>query len=145
MTVNLFIGLLVSSFFIEIAGVYPGGIIVPAYLAMYMDQPFRVAGTLIVSLVCYGSYKILSGYTILFGRRRFVILIFLGSLWLLIWNKLLVNDLFQGLHGFYAIGLVIPGLIANTYERQGIALTLVALLIAVTMTGFLVKLISLFI
>jgi hypothetical protein len=66
----------------------------------------------------------------------------LGSLWLLIWNQLWANDLFRGLHGLYAIGLVIPGLIANTYARQGIALTIVALLIAATMTGFLVKLIS---
>jgi poly-gamma-glutamate biosynthesis protein PgsC/CapC len=139
---NLFIGLLISSLFIEIVGVYPGGIIVPAYLAMYIDQPLRIAGTLIVSLVCFGSYKILSCYTILFGRRRFVILILLGSFWLFIWNKLLVNDLFQGLHGLYAIGLVIPGLIANTYERQGIALTIIALLIATTMTYFLVKFIS---
>jgi poly-gamma-glutamate biosynthesis protein PgsC/CapC len=139
---NLFIGLLVSSLFIEIIGVYPGGIIIPAYMAMFFDQPLRIAGTLAVSLLCFGSYKILSCYTILFGRRRFVALILLGGLWLFIWNRVFINDLFQGFHGLYAIGLVIPGIIANTYERQGIVVSIFSMLIASSMTYFIVKFIS---
>jgi poly-gamma-glutamate biosynthesis protein PgsC/CapC len=139
---NLFIGLLISSLFIEVTGVYPGGIIVPAYLAMYVDQPLRIAGTLIVSLVCFGACKILSRYTILFGRRRFVALLLLGSFCLFIWNKIFGNDLFQGFQGLYAIGLVIPGIIANAYERQGIVLSIISLVIATTMTCFTVKFIA---
>jgi poly-gamma-glutamate biosynthesis protein PgsC/CapC len=138
---NLFVGLLISSLFIELVGVYPGGIIVPAYLGLYFDQPLRIVGTLVVSLVCFGSYKILSCFTILFGRRRFVVLILLGCFWLFIWNRLFIGNISQEFYGLHAVGLVIPGIIANTYERQGIALSIISLIVATTMTYFIVKLI----
>jgi poly-gamma-glutamate biosynthesis protein PgsC/CapC len=139
---NLFIGLLISCLFIEFTGVYPGGIIVPAYVAMYLDQPYRIAGTLIVSLVCFGSYKVLSRHILLFGRRRFVFLLLLGGFWLFVWNTIAINDVFWGCRGLYGIGVVIPGIIANTYERQGIGFTIVALIIAAAMTYFVVKLVG---
>ncbi len=39
---TLFIGLLIAVLYVEITGFYPGGIIVPAYVALYLDQPVRV-------------------------------------------------------------------------------------------------------
>jgi len=137
---NLFIGLLISCLFIETTGIYPGGIIIPAYLALYLDQPLRIVGTLAVSLVCFGLYKILSGYTILFGRRRFIILILLGSLLTLLWNNTVRTDLIRGFYGLHTIGLMIPGIIANTFERQGIMLSVFSIIIASTVTYFIVKL-----
>ena len=46
-----FIGLLVSLLFTAITGFYPGGIIVPSYLVLFMNQPARIAGTLIAALL----------------------------------------------------------------------------------------------
>jgi hypothetical protein len=45
-----FLGLLVSLLFIGITGIYPGGVIVPSYLGLFLRSPERIAGTLIVAL-----------------------------------------------------------------------------------------------
>ena len=75
-----FLGLLISILFIGLTGYYPGGIIVPSYLVLFMDQPQRIIGTLIVALLTMLCYRIVSRYLILFGRRRFVFMILIFSL-----------------------------------------------------------------
>ncbi|HQH46597.1 MAG TPA: poly-gamma-glutamate biosynthesis protein PgsC/CapC, partial [Candidatus Aminicenantes bacterium] len=42
----MLIGLFVALVTAEITGVVPGGLIVPAYLALYLNQPGRIAATL---------------------------------------------------------------------------------------------------
>jgi poly-gamma-glutamate biosynthesis protein PgsC/CapC len=132
----VFIGLLVALLFISITGYYPGGIIVPGYLVLFIDQPLRLTGTIIASLVALLCFKIVSEYTILFGKRRFVFMILCGGVISFLLSVLL-PQIFPGSIEFQVIGWVIPGLIANQYERQGILQTLSSLAIVLTALFFI--------
>lgn len=129
-----FIGLVFALIYIGLTGIYPGGIIVPGYLVLFADQPERILGTLIASFLTLLCYKLVSQYLILFGRRRFVFMILLGGIWTFIWLKFL-PFIFPASIEFKIIGWVIPGLIANSLERQGTVLT-TASLITVTVISY---------
>lgn len=130
-----FIGLLVALLYIGITGWYPGGIIVPSYLVLFVDQPARIAGTLLAALLTLLCFRIASHHLILFGRRRFVFMILVGGIWTLLWLAILPAVLPLSLE-FRVIGWVIPGLIANNFERQGVLLT-TASLVTVTVVTYL--------
>lgn len=121
------IGLIISSFFVEIMGIYPGGIIVPVYMALYLDQPLRIIGTVAVALISIAVYRIFSKYFILFGRRRFVFLLVLSGMITLVWYKF-TPGIFPGSEELRTVGWIVPGLLANVFERQGILWTLVSMM-----------------
>lgn len=121
-----FLGLLLSLLFTGITGIYPGGLIVPSYLVLFLNQPERIAGTLIAAMLTLIVYRLTSHYLILFGRRRFVFLILIGGVWALLWLAVFPT-LFPISLEFRVIGWVIPGLIASHFDRQGVAATLGAL------------------
>jgi len=131
-----FLGLLISILFIGLTGYYPGGIIVPSYLVLFMDQPQRIIGTLVAALLTMLCYRIVSRYLILFGRRRFVFMILIGGTWAFLWI-LLFPSIFPVSMEFRVIGWVIPGLVANNFERQGIIVTTAALITVTVITYFL--------
>ncbi len=114
---TLLLGMVVSLIWIEVTDVYPGGIIVPAYFALFFDQPISMAATLAVSFAALGLYRWLSRYLILFGKRRFVLLILLGALFSQI-VRLLQPALMPVPFDFQIIGWIIPGLLANNLEKQ---------------------------
>ena len=122
-----FLGLVVSLVFTGMTGLYPGGVIVPGYLVLFFDQPARIAGTLAVALLTYLCYRIVSGYLILFGRRRFVFMILLGGFWTFLYLRILPS-FFPLSAEFRVIGWIIPGLIANHFERQGVIVTSASLI-----------------
>lgn len=136
---TLLIGLVIAVLYVEILDVYPGGIIVPAYVALYYDQPLRILVTILVAFLSLYSYKFLSRFLILFGKRRFVMLVLLGAVWAQIWF-LLLPHFFSDPIGLKAIGWLIPGLLANNLEKQKIVPTLASMLIVSTITYFLVRL-----
>lgn len=138
---TLFIGLLVAVFYVEIFGVYPGGIIVPAYIALYLDQPLRVLVTVAIAILCIFVYRILSRYLILFGKRRFVTFIFIGAILAQAW-AFLFPPLFPESFGLRAIGWLIPGLLANNLEKQRFLPTLASLVIVAVLTYVLVRMIQ---
>ena len=139
---TLLIGLVVAVLYVEITGIHPGGIIVPGYMALYLDQPLRVLATLCVALLSLLSYRILSRYLILFGRRRFAVFILLGGIlaegWLLFLPRLFASPI-----ELRVIGLVIPGLLANNLQKQRPLPTLASLGTASIVTYFLAKLATL--
>jgi poly-gamma-glutamate biosynthesis protein PgsC/CapC len=134
-----FIGLAIATLFVELTGLYPGGIIVPAYVALFVDQPLRIVGTLLVALLAWGSYRLLARAFILFGRRRFLLLVLLGGVWTLVGYRF-APMLWPMSLELRAIGWVIPGLIANTFERQGFFVTVPALGIVSAITYFALRL-----
>jgi poly-gamma-glutamate biosynthesis protein PgsC/CapC len=140
---TLLIGLVVAVLYVEIMDVYPGGIIVPAYIALYLDQPLRVLVTILIAFLSLYSYKFLSRFLILFGKRRFVMLVLLGAFWAQIWF-LLSPQLFSDPLGLRAIGWLIPGLLANNLEKQKYVPTLASMFIVSIFTYFLVKLLAWF-
>ncbi|MFO7891003.1 MAG: poly-gamma-glutamate biosynthesis protein PgsC [bacterium] len=137
-----FIGLLLSLLFTGITGIYPGGIIVPSYLVLFIQQPERIAGTIITAFLTTLCYKLFSRYVILFGRRRFIFMLITAGLWVYIWYTLFPVLLPQS-QEFRVIGWVIPGLIANHFERQGILITICSLVTVTVMIFVTGKIISL--
>ncbi len=113
------LGVIISLIFSELLGASAGGIVVPGYIAMYLDKPMQIAGTLAVSLLTWGIIRVISQFTLMFGKRRMVLSILIG--FILGWAmRLIVFDnatvyTFQ----LQSIGYIVPGLIANWFERQG--------------------------
>jgi poly-gamma-glutamate biosynthesis protein PgsC/CapC len=137
-----FLGLLVSLLFIGVTGIYPGGVIVPSYLALFVHTPGRIAGTLIVALLTLLCFKLASNYLILFGTRRFVFMVFVAGLWTLLWLRFFPALLPNSLE-FRVIGWVVPGLIANNLEKQGILVTTASLVTVTAAIYFLTQMLHL--
>lgn len=80
-------------------------------------------------MVIAGLVRLISGWLIVFGRRRFVLTILLSfaASWLFEQFAYRINLIPQD---FRIIGYLIPGLIANDMVRQGIIKTLLALLLS---------------
>jgi len=131
----LFIGLVLALAYISLTGYYPGGIIVPGYLVLFVDQPYRMAGTLAAALLTMGVYLLASRYLLIFGKRRLVMLILLGAIFSLLLSSFLPL-LFPVQVDYRVIGLVIPGLIAGNFARQGIAITTASMAIVVAASWF---------
>ncbi len=136
-----FVGLVVAALFTELTGLYPGGIIVPAYLALFVDQPLRLAGTVIAALLAWATYRLIERAFILFGHRRFLLLVLLGGAWAWVGSRVVPLAWPESL-ALRAVGWMIPGLIANTFERQGFWVTAAAMTIAAGLTYFAVRLIA---
>jgi poly-gamma-glutamate biosynthesis protein PgsC/CapC len=130
-----FIGLLISLAFTALTGLYPGGIIVPSYLVLFIQEPARIAGTLIAAFLTMAVYRLSCGWLILFGRRRFVFLILVGGLWAFLWRQLF-PAIFPVSLEFRVIGWVIPGLIASHLERQGVVVTTASLVTVTVVTAW---------
>jgi poly-gamma-glutamate biosynthesis protein PgsC/CapC len=131
-----FLGLMISLLFTGLTGLYPGGVIVPSYLVLYLNHPTRIAGTLIVSLLTLLCFRLASRYLIIFGTRRFVFMILVAGLWTLLWLRYFPLILPVSLE-FRVIGWVVPGLIANNFEKQGIVVTTASIATATIVTYFL--------
>jgi len=124
------IGVIISLIFSELLGASAGGIVVPGYIAMYLHQPTLIIGTIIVSFATLLLIKLISRFTLLYGKRRMVLAILIGFIlgWAtrnIIFANLTIYDL-----KMQSIGYIIPGLIANWMERQGIFKTLFTMIIA---------------
>jgi len=138
-----FLGLLVSLVFIWITGYYPGGIIVPSYLVLFVDQPERIGATWLAASITLLCYRFVSRYLILFGRRRFVFMILIGGIWAFLWFQILPY-IFPISQEFRVIGWVVPGLMANQFERQGVMITTASMVTVIVVVHFLHRLIALF-
>ncbi len=134
------IGVSLSCLFILLFKYYPGGIIVPVYFAMYMYQPKRIIGTLVIALVIVLIYKLLSKKLLIFGRRRFVFLLVL-SVFLTIIINIFTNTYALETIGYRTLGVIIPGLLGNNIARQGFVITLISLFIVSVLTYFSFRLV----
>ena len=129
-------GLLVSLFFGEMFGITAGGMVVPGYIALQLVGPTRVLGTIAVALVVLFLIRTADKFTLLYGRRRFVLTILLGFFLGLALEELLRTDI-TGTHvEFRAIGFVIPGLLAQWMDHQGVTVTLAGLMVVAVITRF---------
>lgn len=130
---TLLAGLVLAVLFVELFGVYPGGIIVPAYIALFLDQPLRIAATVAVAFLSLAVYRLLARRLLIFGRRRFVLLVLLGAFWSHAWF-LVYPAIFPAAPGLRVIGWVVPGLLANQLERQRPLPTLAAMISVAVLT-----------
>lgn len=126
--VIFFISLILTLIFIASTGFYPGGIIVPAYLVLFIDQPIRLLGTLLAAIISWLIYRFISRYLILYGKRRFVLLLMFGAIISFLLSYILPQFVAEAIE-LKVIGWIIPGLLANQIEKQGILITLSSLAI----------------
>ncbi|MBW6515364.1 MAG: poly-gamma-glutamate biosynthesis protein PgsC [Candidatus Cloacimonetes bacterium] len=136
------LGVILSLLFSELLGASAGGIVVPGYIAMYLHRPTLIIGTIAVSLATLIIIKIISNFSLLYGKRRMVLSILIG--FILGWatrNIIFVNITIYDLK-MQSIGYIIPGLIANWMERQGIFRTLFTMIIAAVLVRLILIVIS---
>ena len=126
------LGLALSLVSSEVLGIAAGGMVVPGYVALMLHEPLRVLGTIVVSLATFGVLTVLKRYTFIYGRRRIVFTVLIG--FVLGWisrDYLAIHSNGMDLE-FHTIGLIIPGLIANWMDRQGVVPTLTMMIITAT-------------
>jgi len=112
-------GVIISLMFSELLGASAGGIVVPGYIALYLDRPLQILGTLVISLLTWAIIRIISTFTLLFGKRRMVLSILIGFILGWVSRIMVVQDITIHQLQMQSIGYIIPGLIANWFERQG--------------------------
>ena len=121
--VAIILGLTLSLLFQEKFGINPGGLVVPGYMALSLSDPKGIIVIFLISLLTYMIVEFgLNKFLILYGRRRFLALLFVSMILNLVITS--VNaSMGDALGALEAIRIVIPGLIANAYYKQGIKLT----------------------
>lgn len=74
-------GLALNLIFTELFGLPSGGLVVPGYLALFLNQPWRIASTFAAALITWAIVRFgLSRLVILYGRRRFAVTVLCGFL-----------------------------------------------------------------
>ena len=121
---SLFVGVVLSLIFAEKFGINPAGLVVPGYLALIFDQPIMLLSVLIISCLTYFIVNNgISKWVILYGRRKFAAMILTGMVLKFIFDLLYPLTPFEMVE-VSGIGVVIPGIIANTIQKQGVVITL---------------------
>ena len=135
---SLVVGVVLSLIYAERTGVIPAGLVVPGYLALIFDQVVFVAAVFLLSFLTYLVVdRGISRLVILYGRRRFVAMMAVGVLLKLIFDALYPTMPFE-VYEFRGIGVIVPGLIANTIHRQGVVHTVLSTLLLSGLTFLIV-------
>ncbi|MFH1853294.1 MAG: poly-gamma-glutamate biosynthesis protein PgsC [Candidatus Neomarinimicrobiota bacterium] len=135
------IGLIIAFIYYEVTGLTPGGVIAPAYLALYVNEPTKIVTTLGVAIIVWGILELLRSFLFIYGRRQLLLALLLGFA-----VGTLVNRFFGG--GSYwppdlhSIGHLVPGLVANEMVRQKILPTLTSLALVLAFTYLILVLVN---
>ena len=130
---------MVTEFYLAIAV----GLIISIAMEEFLGVLMSMAVVLLVSLATYLVVElVLSRFLLLFGKRKFVACL-LVSLVFKIAADLLVPTLPFATLAFRGVGIISPGLIANTSARQGLHITIPAVLAATYATFGIVRLLML--
>ncbi len=119
-------GVAISLLFAELTGLSPAGLVVPGYIALSLQTPQRVVYTLALAFAAWGIAKFLARFMILYGRRRFAVLILLVFVVDLAVNAAGILSYDPGM-----IGVLVPGIIAQEMEKQGVVKSLLSLSVVV--------------
>ena len=125
-------GIIVSIIFYEITEISPGGLIVPAYIAFYINNPQRIIITILAGILTFFIVKIISNHTIIYGRRKFALCIMISFVIRFIikyFNVYIVNEYEIYMLGGSVIGIIIPGIMAQEMDRHGVIKTVSSLMI----------------
>jgi poly-gamma-glutamate biosynthesis protein PgsC/CapC len=107
----------------EFVGLSPGGMIVPGYVALLAGRPYVLMALAAASGLVLVVVRWLAGYIILFSRRRFVLMVLIGFLCLRA-IEVVVPTFSSVPVEVQGLGYLLPGLIANDMEKQGVVPTL---------------------
>ena len=131
-TLAIAIGLIVSLLFTEVFGLSGGGMIVPGYLALYVNKPYSILMTLLAAFITFAIVRGLTKIAIVYGRRRIVLMVLFGFLVgslmrtaaAALAEPAIGSSLPPTTNCFCVIGFISPGLIALWMDRQGTVETL---------------------
>lgn len=139
----LILGVIVSIAFYELTDITPGGIIVPGLMVVYIGQPLKMLYTVVISVIAFFIVKLMSRRFLIFGKRRFALMIIICLILHLLFN--LVFGAFIGSIGKAAMSLVgytVAGIIANNMYKQGIVKTASSLAVTVCFIELIVLLLT---
>lgn len=136
-----FIGLIVGFVYYELIGVSPGGVIAPAYLALYVHEPIHILLTLVVAGMTWSTIRILMPYLLLYGRRKLLLALVLGFVYGMLLNYGMGYGSYLP-HAIHSIGYLIPGLIAAEMVRQKVVPTMTSLGVVMAITFLIISIIS---
>lgn len=133
------LGVIAGIIFYELTEISPGGVIVPGYIALFLDNPVRIVLTVCVSAGAFVLVRILSKHAILYGKRKFAVFILAGfMLRHMLGAFISVTEI--PLSAGLVIGYLVPGIIAQEMDRQGLVKTLASMLIVALMVKLMVML-----
>ena len=130
------LGIILSLFFTETLGVTAGGVIVPGYIALFLHQPVQVLSTFAVAILVLSIIKILSKVMFLYGKRRIVLALILGFFFGYLSRTIYIDS--ESIKNVAVIGNIIPGLIANWMDRQGVVRTISVVILTAVIVKLLV-------
>ena len=138
--IAIIVGIVIAMLWYEKRNLSPGGVIVPGLVALFVvTRPLVIIYTLAVAIVTMVIVKKASDHVILFGRRRFAALMLIS--FAIAWVLELATNSMEGMGAeFQVIGFIIPGLIANEMQRQGVFETLYTFATITTITLLLLLL-----
>lgn len=134
--ISIGFGIVLSLILSEFLGVTAGGIIVPGYIALFLHKPTQVIITFIVAILVWLIIKGLSKVMFLYGKRRIVLALILGFFFGYISRNIIFINLEFG--SLAVIGNIIPGLIANWMDRQGVIRTISVVILTAVVVKLLV-------
>ncbi len=129
------VGMLVGLIYSETLGVMGGGLIVPGYFALHLQDFYAVLITFCIGVLTFLIVKFLSNYIIVFGRRRVILSLLIAFL---------IGLLFRDFLYMEYIGFIIPGLIASWMDKQGIIRTVSVVIIESSIVHFFLMLIFIY-
>ncbi|MBA9026339.1 poly-gamma-glutamate biosynthesis protein PgsC [Peribacillus huizhouensis] len=133
--IALVVGVILSLFYAEKTGIIPAGLVVPGYLALVFTSPLFLLVTILISLLTFLIVtKVVTRFTILYGRRKFTAMLTVGILLKLTFDYFYSLAVPIEVVGLAAIGVIVPGLIANTIQKQGVFPTLSSTLLLTAST-----------
>jgi len=136
--ISIGLGIVLSLVLSETLGVTAGGIIVPGYISLYLHQPIQVIVTLLVAIIVWSIIQGLGRVMFLYGKRRIVLALILGFFFgYLTRNYIYIDD---NIGSLAVIGNIIPGLIANWMDRQGVSRTISVVILTSVMVKLMVML-----
>ena len=122
---SIILGIAVSLIFTELTGISAGGIVVPAYLALTVNQPLVLISTLAIGLIAYVVVEFgLSRFIMLYGKRKFAAFVFIALILRIILN-IAFSGIFDALDALTSVGVITAALIASTISKQGLPYTLI--------------------
>jgi len=134
--ISIGLGIILSLVLSEALGVTAGGIIVPGYISLFLDQPVQVVSTFLVAILVWLIIKGLSKVMFLYGKRRIVLALILGFFFGYLSRTIYVEA--ESIKSLAVIGNIIPGLIANWMDRQGVVRTVSVVLLTAVIVKLLV-------
>lgn len=140
----LIFGILLSMLMEELLGVSSGGMIVPGVLAVHVQNFDVMMYIFLVSFITYLIVeKFLTKHIILYGKRKFAIMVIVSLLIKVVGDQIYPMLPFAAV-AFRGIGAIVPGLLANTYARQGIKFTIPSVIVSTAVVYGLLQLIRIF-